>query len=90
MNSLKEILYNEELFPKTKKTLSIFFILVLWYFQFTDNRTITFALIISVSFIGLIYFVIGTYLFRRKKDFIYLTIWIILLLFGISIYLDIF
>jgi hypothetical protein len=86
--SIKDILYREDLYPKTKKSLGIIFMLFIWYFQFTGNLSMTFVLIVSVTIIAIIYFSAGAYLFRKRKDIIYLTIWIILLAFGFKIYIN--
>lgn len=86
--SIKEIIFNEKQYSKTKKSLAIFYMVLLAYFQATQNYIIggAFAAIGVIG--GLIYIVSKIYFYNEKKkikDIVFLTVFLGLLIWGIYI-----
>ncbi|PIC57050.1 hypothetical protein CSV80_11320 [Sporosarcina sp. P12(2017)] len=86
--AIKEIIFNGKQYSKTKKTLGIFYITLLAYFQATQNYIIGGTLAAIGIIGGIIYIVSKIYIYNEQKniiDIMFLIIYCVLLVWGIYI-----
>ncbi|KAA0944268.1 hypothetical protein FQ087_19335 [Sporosarcina sp. ANT_H38] len=83
---LKEIIFNEKKYSKTKKALTIFYLVLLFYSQVKQNEVLGFSLTFSVIIVGIIYLISKIYFYNEKKknkDILLLILFVALLLWGV-------
>lgn len=85
---IKEIIFNEKQYSKTKRSLAIFYMVLLAYFQATQNYIIGGALAAAGIIGGISYIVSKIYFYNEKKkvmDIVFLIVYLGLLIWGIYI-----
>ena len=83
---IKETIFNEKKYSKTKKALTIFYLVLLFYSQVKQNEVLGFSLTFSVIIVGIIYFISKIYFYNEKKktkDILLLIMFVALLVWGV-------
>lgn len=86
---IKEIIFNEKQYSKTKKSLAIFYIVVLAYFRVAENHNIISGTWIAIGIIGGIIYTVSKIIFynegKKIKDILLLILLFGLLIWGVYI-----
>ncbi len=88
-----EVIFDGKQYVNTKKTLAVFYSVLLIYFQFTNRDFLAFTIVFISTVIVIIYFIYKLSFYntmRQTRDITYLILFVLLLFWGIHTFYTVF